>query len=77
MTFDELICLKPNVSLSDLIQLFLLGYDDKIYVDILINNEEIFEHIRIIDSKLEPYYEYKIEFLSDSCDSKMTIGLKG
>ena len=35
----------------------------------------ILEHIRIIDGKLEPYYERKIQYLNDSGDSKMTVGL--
>ena len=29
MTFDNLLDLQPNVRLADLIQLFLMGYDDK------------------------------------------------
>ena len=35
MTFDNLLDLQPNVRLADLIQLFLLGYDDKIYVNVI------------------------------------------
>ena len=30
MTFDNLLDLQPNVSLADLIQLFLMGYDDNL-----------------------------------------------
>ena len=76
MTFNDLIDLKPSITLAELIQLFLLGYDDKIYVDILVNAEKIFENIRIIDSELIPYYEYKIEYLTDTCTGIMAIGLK-
>lgn len=76
MTFDDLITRRPNIILADLIQLFLLGYDDKIYVDIFVDGIETFEHIRIIDSKLVPYYEYKIEYLTDPCGSLIGIALK-
>ena len=75
MEFDDLLNLKPVITLGELIQLFLLGYDDKIYIDIE-DKGEYLEHIRIIDSELEPYYERKIQYLSDSCDSKMTVGLQ-
>ena len=32
MTFDNLLDLQPNVMLADLIQLFLMGYDDKKFI---------------------------------------------
>ena len=32
MTFDDLIVRKPKVIVADIIQLFLLGNDDKIYI---------------------------------------------
>ena len=76
MNFDELIGLKPNLILAELIQLFLLGDDDKIYIDVGIGGELVLEHIRIIDNKLVPYYESKIEYLYDSCSSMMTVGLE-
>ena len=75
MKFNDLLNLKPNITLGELIQLFLLGYDDKIYIDIEDKGEMILEHIRIIDGKLESYYERKIQYLSDSGDSKVTVGL--
>lgn len=69
MTFNELIDIRPNVRLADLIQLFLLGYDDKIYIDVRLegNDELIFEEIRIIDDKLTDYYEKKVVYLEDTC----------
>ena len=76
MNFDELIGLKPNLILAELIQLFLLGYDDKICIDVEIDGELVLEHIRIIDNKLVPYYESKIKYLYDSCSSMMTVGLE-
>lgn len=65
MTFNELTDLKPNVRLADLIQLFLLGYDDKIYFDISVCYKEL-NHIRIIDPKLEEYYDYKVAWIEES-----------
>ena len=65
MSFDDLITMKPNVNLASLIQLFLLGYDDKIYVDILIGCELALEKVRIIDEQLQPFYERKIVYLEE------------
>ena len=84
MTFDNLLDLQPNVMLADLIQLFLMGYDDKICVNVIIHEANLKEpielsEVRIIDSALQPYYEYKIAYLEDSCyetpGSMMTINL--
>jgi hypothetical protein len=91
MTFDNLLDLQPNVRLADLIQLFLMGYDDKIYVNVIIHEANLKEpielsEVRIIDSALKPYYEYnpaqnpyKIAYLEDSYyetpGSMMTINL--
>lgn len=65
MTFDELVDIEPNVRLADMIQLFLLGYDDKIYFDIQLG-DVVYNHIRIIDPELIPYYEYKIDYIEES-----------
>ena len=75
MKFNDLLDLKPNVTLGELIQLFLLGYDDKIYIDVEVGGEEIIEHARIIDGDLEPYYEYKIQYLSGTYGSDIEVGL--
>lgn len=78
MVFDELISLRPSLKLGELIQLFLLGYDDKIYFDIIINGDlyNPIEHVRIIDEKLQPYYDYEIEYLSDTEGSMLAVGIK-
>lgn len=39
MTFDELLDIKPNVKVCDIMQLFLAGYDDKIYLNLSDTNE--------------------------------------
>ena len=78
MTFDELVALRPSLKLGELIQLFLLGYDDKIYFDIVINGDVYnpIEHIRIIDASLQPYYDCEIEYLCDTEGSMLTVGIK-
>ena len=45
MTFDNLLDLQPNVRLADLIQLLLMGYDDKIYVNVIIHEANLKEPI--------------------------------
>lgn len=78
MTFDELLVLRPSLKLGELIQLFLLGYDDKIYFDIIINGDTYnpMEHIRIIDASLQPYYDCEIEYLCDTEGSMLAVGIK-
>lgn len=65
MTFDELIDTRPNINLGEFINLFLLGYDDKIYIDLYSDKTQdiIFEDVRIISSELGPYYDKKISYL--------------
>lgn len=66
MTFNELIDIEPDINLATLIQLFLLGGDDKIYLDIWDGKKPVFNSIRIIDSNLQPFYERKIAYIEDS-----------
>lgn len=69
MSFDELIDRKCEVKVCDLIQLFLLGYDDKIYLNLSDTNENyILSDERITSSKWIPYYECNILFLLDDCN---------
>lgn len=70
MTFDELIDIKPDVRVADLIQLFLLGKDDKIYLNLAApKNGYIEDYIlmdeRIISEKWIPYYEKKILWIEE------------
>lgn len=62
MTFNELLDIRPNINLATYIQLWLLGGDDKIYIDIKIGNDYVLEDVRIIDTRLIKYYEYEIEY---------------
>lgn len=80
MTFDDLISMTPDVNLASLIRLFLLGYDDKIYIDILIKGEPVLEGVRIINPQLQVFYERKIEYFEEGdydSHSILKIALKG
>lgn len=59
---------KCEVKVCDIIQLFLAGYDDKIYLNLSDTNENyILSNERIISSKWIPYYECNILYLLDDC----------
>lgn len=69
MKFDELFDRKCEVKVCDIIQLFLMGYDDKIYLNLSDTNENyILYNERIISSKWVPYYDSNILYLLDDCD---------
>lgn len=55
------------MNLRGLIDLFLDGNDDKIYIDIFNGDEfhEIFHDVRIISSDLTPYYDREVIALLD------------
>lgn len=68
MRFDDLFNRKCEVKVCDIIQLFLLGYDDKIYLNLSDTDENyILANERIISSKWIPYYECNILYLLDDC----------
>lgn len=73
MTFDELIVRSPKVTLADIIQLFLKGYDDKIYLDIFVGTNELLTGVRIISNDLQPYYEREIEYFEGSSYESYSI----
>lgn len=74
-SFDDVLFCRPKLKLGELIQLFLLGYDDKIYITIQdADSEEICKSARIIDGSLIPYYDKYIAFLEEpSYEDKGTI----
>lgn len=78
MKFTELLDLRPHITVADLIQLFLLGYDDKIYMSLENNGgHEYLIDERIISEKWQPYYECEVHHLADNCDGVMfTIVIK-
>lgn len=66
MCFDDLFERKCEVKVCDIIQLFLAGYDDKIYLNLSDTNEiYILFNERIISSKWIPYYECNILYFLD------------
>lgn len=69
MSFDDLFDRKCEVKVCDIIQLFLMGYDDKIYLNLSDTNENyILSKERIISSKWVTYYECNILYiLDDDC----------
>jgi hypothetical protein len=65
---DELFYRKCEVKVCDIIQLFLAGYDDKIYLNLSDTDENyILYNERIISSKWIPYYECNILYFVDDC----------
>ena len=72
MEFKDLINIQPNVRVCDIIQLFLLGYDDKIYFNLakLGTNGDFdgytLKNERIISDKWQPYYESKIKWIEEA-----------
>lgn len=75
MSFDDLFDRKCEVKVCDIIQLFLMGYDDKIYLNLSDTNENyILSKVRIISSKWAPYYECIILYiLDDDCALTLVI----
>lgn len=73
MSFDDLFDRKCEVKVCDIIQLFLMGYDDKIYLNLSDTNEnDILSKERIISSKWIPYYECNILYILDN-DCGLTL----
>ena len=70
MTFNELIDIKPSVRVADIIQLFLLGKDDKIYISLVeYRNDEYVELLtneRIIHEEWEKYYDCNIKWIEEN-----------
>lgn len=70
MSFNELIDIEPDIRVADLIQLFLLGKDDKIYLNLAApKNGYVVDYLlmdeRIISEKWKPYYEKKILWIEE------------
>ena len=70
MTFDDLIVRRPKVIVADIIQLFLLGDDDKIYITLAeYNNGEyvdLLKNERIIHEEWEKYYDCNIKWIEEN-----------
>lgn len=73
MTILEMLDLEPKVMLADIIQLFLLGYDDKIYINIYGHDEHFIMNARIISADLQPYLDKQIMYLEEPCFDENSV----
>ena len=79
MTFSDLIDTEPNVRVCDIIQLFLLGQNDKIYLNLKIvgpryDEKYLLKDERIIHDEWQPYYECKVMRIEEECTEGTGLG---
>ena len=80
MDFNEVVNRVPNVRVCDIIQLFLLGQDDEIYLNLAKPDENglfygyTLKNERIISDKWQPYYENKIKWIEESDPDDFDLG---
>lgn len=80
MKFMELIDIQPSVRVCDVIQLFLLGEDDKIYFNLASPNKNgycenyILRDERIISNEWQPYYECEVKWIEEECTGEPGLG---
>lgn len=80
MKFMELIDIQPSVRVCDVIQLFLLGKDDKIYLNLASPNKNryyedyILKDERIISDEWQPYYEREVKWIEEECTGESGLG---
>ena len=54
--------------LGELLELFLAGYDDKVYIDLQYDDFNVIrENVRIIDPEIQEYVDNKIYALQEYC----------
>jgi len=69
MDFNEVVNMVPNIKVCDIIQLFLLSYDNYTYFNLAKSDENglfdgyTLKNERIISDKWQPYYENKIKWI--------------
>lgn len=80
MKFMELIDIQPSVRVCDVIQLFLLGKDDKIYLNLASPNKNgycedyLLKDKRIISDEWQPYYEREVKWIEEECTGESGLG---
>lgn len=76
MKFMDLFDIESTVRVCDIIILFLIGGDDKIYFNLANPNENdyILKRERIISNGWEPYYECKIKWIEEECSGESDVG---
>lgn len=80
MNFMELFDIQSNVRVCDIIYLFLIGGDDKIYFNLSTTNKKgycddyILKCERIIPESWTPYYESNIKWIEEECSCESDLG---
>lgn len=80
MNFIEIFDIQSNVRVCDIIHLFLIGGDDKIYFNLSTPNNKgycddyILKCERIISKSWAPYYECNIKWIEEECSGESGVG---
>ena len=80
MNFLEIFDIQSNVRVCDIIYLFLIGGDDKIYFNLSTSNKKgccddyILKCERIISERWTPYYESNIKWIEEECSGESDVG---
>lgn len=75
MKFMDLFDIESTVRVCDIISLFLIGGDDKIYLNLANPNEDyMLKCERIISKGWKPYYECKIKWIEEECSGESDVG---
>lgn len=80
MDFNEVANGVPNIKVCDIIQLFLLGQDDEIFLNLAKPDENglfdgyTLKNERIISDKWQPYYENKIKWIEETDPDDYDLG---
>lgn len=79
MNFMDIFDTQPRVRVCDIIHLFLIGGDDKIYMNLSTSNKKgyyddyILQCERIISKSWEPYYECNIKWIEEECSGESGV----
>ena len=80
LNYMDLFDIQPNVRVCDIISLFLIGGDDKIYFNLSTTNKKwyygdyILKCERIISKSWAPYYESNIKWIEEECSGESGFG---
>lgn len=75
MEFMNLFDIESTVRVCDIISLFLIGGDDKIYLNLANPNEDyMLKCERIISKSWAPYYECKVKWIEEECSGESGVG---
>lgn len=80
MNYMEIFDIQPRIRVCDIIHLFLIGGDDKIYFNLSTPNKKgycddyILKCERIISESWVPYYECNIKWIEEECSGESGVG---